>query len=271
MLIIGEKINGAIPSVAQAIESRDAVAIRALAAVQTEAGAQYLDVCAGTSTEKEYETLAWLLGEVQESSPLPICIDSPDPEMLLRVLPLIRRPGILNSVSGEGKKCETLFPFLSRNPDWKVIALTCDDGGIPADSEKKTQIALALIEKAGGYGIAPERIFIDPLVLSLAAVNDAMLQFMDAIRKIKAAYPTVHFTSGLSNISFGMPARALVNRNFLTLALSAGMDSAIMDPTNRAMTETIYAAEALLGMDRFCRRYNKAYRAGVIGTPRPAR
>ncbi len=137
------------------------MAIRALAAVQTEAGAQYLDVCAGTSTEKEYETLAGLLGEVQESSPLPICIDSPDPEMLLRVLPLIRRPGILNSVSGEGKKCETLFPFLSRNPDWKVIALTCDDGGIPADSEKKTQIALALIEKAGGYGIAPERIFID--------------------------------------------------------------------------------------------------------------
>jgi 5-methyltetrahydrofolate--homocysteine methyltransferase len=271
MLIIGEKINGAIPSAAEAIESRNAAAIRALAAAQTEAGADSLDVCAGTSPEKEYDTLAWLLGEVQEASPLPVCIDSPDPGMLLKVLPLIRAPGILNSVSGEGKKCDTLFPFLAENPDWKVIMLTCDDGGIPADAEKKTQIALGLIEKAAGYGITPERIFIDPLVLSLSAVNDAMLQFMDAIRKIKAAYPTVHFTSGLSNISFGMPARGLVNRNFLTLALSAGMDSAIMDPTNRAMTETILTAEALLGMDRFCRKFNKAYRAGAIGTHRPAR
>ena len=268
MVIIGEKINGAIPFVAEAIRSRNNTAIQGLAVAQTEAGAAYLDICAGTNPELEYDTLAWLLKEVQEVSSLPICIDSPDPGIILKVLPLIRAPGIINSVSGEGDKCEKLFPFLSQNPAWKVIVLTCDDSGIPANSGEKTRIAFQLIKKAGEYGIVPERIFIDPLVLSLSTVNDAMLQFMEAIRKIRAVYPTIRFTSGLSNISYGMPARGLVNRNFLTLALSVGMDSAIMDPTNRAMIETIFAAEALLGMDRFCQRYNKAYRAGTIGAPR---
>jgi 5-methyltetrahydrofolate--homocysteine methyltransferase len=92
-----------------------------------------------------------------------------------------------------------------------------------------------------------------------------MIQFMDAVRRIKAESPDVHITSGLSNISYGMPARGLINRNFLTLALGAGMDSAIMDPMNRAIMENIYATEALLGQDRFGRRYNKAYRSGLIG------
>jgi 5-methyltetrahydrofolate--homocysteine methyltransferase len=265
VVVIGEKINGAIPSTAEAIRKRDAEMIKSLAVAQTKAGADYLDICAGTGPDMEHETLVWLLDTAQSVSELPICIDSPDPRMILSVLSHIKKPGILNSVSGEGNKCEVLFPFLKSNPEWKVIALTCDEHGIPPDAEKKTEIALRLIENAAKEGIPPESLYIDPLALSLSTVNDAMLQFISAIQRIKAEYPTVHFTSGLSNISYGMPARGLINRNFLMLAMSAGMDSAIMDPTNRAMTETIYAAEALLGMDQFCHKYNKAYRLGKIG------
>jgi 5-methyltetrahydrofolate--homocysteine methyltransferase len=265
LIVIGEKINGAIPSTAEAIRRKDAEMIKSLAIAQTEAGADYLDICAGTGPDLEYETLVWLLDAAQSVSELPVCIDSPDPQMILKTFPHIKKPGIINSVSGEGNKCKTLFPFLKKYPEWKVIALTCDDQGIPPDAERKTEIALRLIENAVKEGIPPESLYIDPLALSLSATNDAMLQFMDAIRRIKAVYPTVHFTSGLSNISYGMPARGVINRNFLVLALSAGMDSAIMDPTNRAMTETIYAAEALLGMDKFCSKYNKAYRLGKIG------
>jgi 5-methyltetrahydrofolate--homocysteine methyltransferase len=265
LIVIGEKINGAIPSTAEAIRKKDAEMIKSLAIAQTEAGADYLDICAGTGPELEQETLAWLLDATQSASELPICIDSPDPQMILKIFPYIKKPGIINSVSGEGNKCELLFPLLKKYPAWKVIALTCDDNGIPSDAETKAKIALRLIGKAQKEGIPPESLFIDPLVLSLSAVNDALLQFMSAIGRIKAEYPTVHFTSGLSNISYGMPARGIINRNFLTLALAAGMDSAIMDPTNRAMTETIYAAEALLGMDKFCSKYNKAYRLGRIG------
>ena len=264
MIIIGEKINGAIPSVAEAIAKRDGDFIRNLAIRQTEAGADYLDVCAGTAPELERDALLWLLDIVQAASDKPICIDSPDPEVLCDVLPNIKAPGIINSVSGEGKKCEMIYPILAES-EWKVIALTCDDAGIPADAQRKIDIGLSLIERAGEYGIAPDRIFIDPLVLSLSVVNDALLNFLEAIRQISEKHPTVHFTSGLSNISFGMPKRKLINQNFLAFALQAGMDSAIMDPTDKVLYAGILAVEALLGRDKYCRSYNKAYRSGKLG------
>jgi 5-methyltetrahydrofolate--homocysteine methyltransferase len=265
MVIIGEKINGAIPGTAKAIAEKNEQYIKDLAARQTEAGADYLDVCSGTSPELEYDTLAWLLDIVQSSVEIPICIDSPNPEMLLKVLPKIQKPGLINSVSEEGNKCELIYPFLKDNPGWKIVALTCDNAGIPSDADTKAKIGLSLIEKAAKYGINPERIYIDPLVLSVSAVSDAMLQFMKAIELIKTHYPTVHYTSGLSNISYGMPVRSLINRNFLTLALSAGMDSAILDPLNASIMETLLAVEVLLDKDKHCRNYNKAYRAGKIG------
>ena len=264
MIIIGEKINGAIPSSAKAIIERDADFIRDLAIRQSEAGADYLDICAGTAPEMERDALKWLLEIVQDTVDTPICIDSPDPEVLLDMIPLIKRPGLINSVSGEGNKCEKIFPLLKDN-DWKVVALTCDDAGIPADADRKVEIGLSLIAKAAEYGITPDRVFIDPLVLSLSAVSDALLSFNEAVQRLHEAYPTVHFTSGLSNISFGMPKRKLINRNFLAFAMAAGMDSAIMDPTDAVMTTEILAVEAILGRDKFCRAYNKAYRQGKLG------
>ena len=264
MIIIGEKINGAIPSVAKAIAERNAEFICDLAIRQTETGAHYLDVCAGTTPELEREALKWLLDIVQGAVETPICIDSPDPEVLCDIVPLIKNAGIVNSVSGEGRKCEMIYPLVA-DSEWKVIALTCDDAGIPAEAERKTEIGLALIEKAESYGIEPDRLFIDPLVLSLSVVNDALLNFINALSCIREKYPTVHFTSGLSNISFGMPKRKLINQNFLAFAIQAGMDSAIMDSTDKALYAEILAAEAILGRDRFCRAYNKAFRQGLLG------
>ena len=264
MIIIGEKINGAIPSVGEAIKKRDRAFIANLVKLQVEAGVDYLDVCAGTSPEEELDALTWLINIVQEETDCPLCVDSPDPCILKAVLPLCKKPGIINSVSGEGDKCDVIFPVMRGN-EWSVIALTCDNDGIPMETDKKVQIAVSIVEKAAAYNISPDRIYIDPLVMSLATVNDSMLRFMEAVRRIKQLYPTIKTTSGLSNISFGMPYRKVINQNFLTLALSVGMDSAIVDPTNRDLVATIYAAEALLGRDPHCRRYNKAYRAGKIG------
>lgn len=264
MIIIGEKINGAIPSAAAAIENRDEEFIRRLARIQTEAGAQYLDVCAGTTQEKELDTLEWLLDVVQDESDLPICIDSPDANILKAVFPRIKKPGIINSVSGEGNKCDVIYPLI-QDTDWKVIALTCNDDGIPYTADKKAEIAFSLIEKAGEFGITPDRMFIDPLVMAVSAVNDSMVVFMEAIRRIKEKYPTVLTTSGLSNISFGMPYRKAINMNFLALAMSVGMDSAIIDPTNRDVYATTLAVDVLMNHDRCCRKYSKAYRAGKIG------
>ncbi len=270
MIIIGEKINGAIPSTARAIAERDDAYIIELVQKQEAAGADYLDVCAGTSPEEEPAAIEWLVDVVQSVATKPICIDSPDPEIIKGIFPKLQKPGLINSISGEGAKCEVLLPILRDNPEWKVVALCCDQSGIAAKAEDKVRIACMLIEKAAEYGITPDRMHIDPLVLALSAVNDSALNFFEAIRGIKEKYPTANVTAALSNISYGMPARKLVNMNFLTLSMYAGLDSVIADPTSRDVIGTIYATEALLARDRLCRNYNKAFRAGKIGPVKKA-
>lgn len=264
MIIIGEKINGAIPTVAEAIERKDADFIKDLAVRQSEAGADYLDVCAGTSVEKELEALGWLIDVVQESSETPLCVDSPNPRILEAVFPRVNRPGLINSISLEGEKCEVLLPLI-QGTEWGVVALTCDDCGIPYGVADKIKFALTLIEKCAEYGVTEERVFIDPLVMALSAVNDSLLTFIGAVREIKEKYPRVKIISGLSNISYGMPYRKAINLNFLAMSMSAGMDSAILDPLSPDVRTTILAVEALLNRDKYCRRYNTAYRQGRIG------
>lgn len=264
MIIIGEKINGTIPSVRQAIENRDENFIRDLAIRQAEAGADYIDVCAGTAPEVELETLKWLMDIVQDAVDKPLCIDSPNPRTIEAVFKYAKKPGIINSVSGEGDKCEVIYPLIQGTP-WQVIALTCDDRGIPSDVTTRVEIAKILIEKALKYDIQPERIHIDPLVISLPTDNQSLLKFIETMNIIKKLYPTVKITSGLSNISFGMPYRKIVNMCFLTIAVFSGMDSAIMDPCNKDMLAALLATEALIGKDRYCRKYNNAYRKGLIG------
>ena len=264
MIIIGEKINGSIPSTAKAIAERNESFIRDLALRQTEFGAQYLDVCAGTSLESERETLEWLIGVVQDTVDTPLCVDSASVDVLLSVIPLVKKPGLINSISEERGKCEQLLPKIAQT-EWGVIALTCDDKGVPQDPLVKSGIAASMIDKAKTIGIAEERLFIDPVVSALSTFDNALDSFTEALRLIKERYPDVHITSGLSNISFGMPYRKSINQQFLCLAMAAGMDSAIMDPTSADMRATLLATEALLGKDRLCRRYLQAYRKGLIG------
>ena len=265
MIIVGEKINGAIPRVADAICNRDRGFIMSLVKQQEEQGADYLDVCAGGEPGGEYDTLCWLIDVVQAAATKPICIDSPNPKVLARVLPHIEKPGLINSVSGEGEKCDILAPVLQSNPDWQVITLACDNNGIAVTAEEKLRIAAGLIAYMGENGISPERIYVDPLVLAISAVPTAALHFVEASVRLKEMVPGIKIIAALSNVSYGMPARALVNRNFLTMAICAGLDAVICDPLNRSITETIYAAEVLTNRDRHCRRYNSAYRAGKIG------
>jgi 5-methyltetrahydrofolate--homocysteine methyltransferase len=263
MIIIGEKINGTIPAVAEAIQAKNREFIRDLALRQQDAGADYLDVAAGVRSDEELDTLEWLVEIVENTVETPICLDSPNAATLAAIVPSIKRPGIINSVSGEAGKCGIIYP-LAAQTDWKIIVLTCDDSGIPQEAEKKAQIGCSLIEKAAEHGIEEGRLFIDPLVLALSAVNNALAGFTESIREIRKKHPGVQFTSGLSNISFGMPARKYINRFFLAFAIEAGMDSAIMDPTGKEMCAALLAAEALLGRDRYCRNYNRAYRAGRL-------
>ncbi|MCL2150688.1 MAG: methyltetrahydrofolate cobalamin methyltransferase [Coriobacteriia bacterium] len=272
MIIIGEKINGFIPKTMEAIVAKNADYIKSIAIGQVEGGANYIDICAGTAPEIEIETLTWLVDIVLDAVDTPLCLDSSDPQILVQMWNYVQEKatgrqkdeGMINSVSMEEGKCEVIFPVIAASK-WNVVALTCDNNGIPDDPPTKKAIADQMVELAAQNGIAPDRLFIDPLVTTLATKGDSLDNFTTGIALIKAAHPTVHFTSGLSNISFGMPFRKVINTQFLCLAMAAGMDSAIMDPMSKDMLATLFATDALLGNDEYCMEYLSAYREGLFG------
>lgn len=254
MIIIGEKLNGSIPSVAKAIAEKDADLIRERARMQAEAGATFLDVCASVEEAVEVETLKWMIDLVQEVTDTPICVDSPSARSCVAAIPFCKRPGLINSVSLEGDKIDTIFPVIA-DTDWECVALLCDNDGIPDSVERRMKIFFGIMEKAKQYGIAPSRLHIDPLVVTLGTDQTALTVFADCCRRIKYEYPEIHITSGLSNISFGLPVRKNINQAFMVLAMNAGMDSAIVDPTNKNMIGMIYATNALLERDEYCLDY----------------
>ena len=254
MIIIGEKLNGSIPSVAKAIAEKDADLIRERARMQAEAGATFLDVCASVEEAVEVETLKWMIDLVQEVTDTPICVDSPSARSCVAAIPFCKRPGLINSVSLEGDKIDTIFPVIA-DTDWECVALLCDNDGIPESVERRMKIFFGIMEKAKQYGIAPSRLHIDPLVVTLGTDQTALTVFADCCRRIKYEYPEIHITSGLSNISFGLPVRKNINQAFMVLAMNAGMDSAIVDPTNKNMIGMIYATNALLERDEYCLQY----------------
>lgn len=266
MIIIGEKINGAIPSIKQAIEEKNEALIIERTIAQANAGANFLDCAPSTATEIEYDTMVWLIGLMQGATEVPLCIDSPNAKLLARILEEghVKKPGMVNSVNEEGDKCETIFPIIAGTP-WEVVGLTCDENGIPADPEQKVNIAKRIIEKADKYGVALNQLHIDPCVMALATMPSAMNDFIYCIEQIHAYAPEVKVTGAISNISFDMPARKYVNMNCMAYAIAAGLDSAIMDPCSADMMGTICACEALRMKDKGGRKYNRAYRKGLFG------
>ena len=264
MIIIGEKINGAIPSVGEAIEKKDAAFIRELARTQAQAGADFIDVCASTDVAVELETMKWLIDLVQAETHTPIAVDSPSAEICAAAIGFCNKPGLVNSVSMEGGKTDVVFPVIA-DTDWHCAALLCDDTGIPKSGQQRLDIFAAIMEKAKQYNIDPARLHIDPLVEMLCTAEDGINVILDVIRKIKQQYPTIHVTGGASNISFNLPARKFVNQAFLVLAMGAGMDSAIINPLHKHMMGLIYATEALKGTDEYCIEYINAYREGLFG------
>jgi len=267
MIIIGEKINGSIPSVADAIARRDAEFIKARAVAQEEAGATFIDCCASVPEAEEVETLKWMIDCIQEATDLPICVDSPSADVLLQAYKFCKKPGLFNSVSGEGDKIEKIFPEMAKpeNKGWQVIALLSDDTGIPKNAADRLRVFEKIMAKAREYGIAPNRIHIDPLVEMLCTSENGIETNTTVISTIREQYPTIHITAAVSNISFNLPVRKMINLGFTVLAMNAGLDSAILDPTNRDMMGVIFATEALLGLDDYCMEYISAYREGLFG------
>jgi len=265
LIIIGEKINGSIPSVARAIAERDAEFIKARAIAQAEAGASFIDCCASVPESEEVETLKWMIDCIQEVTDLPISVDSPSADVLAEAWKFCKKPGLFNSVSGEGDKIDKIFPILAENKGWQVIALLSDDTGIPKCAADRLKVFDKIMAKAKEYGVAPSRIHIDPLVEMLCTSENGIETNTTVISTVREQYPSIHITAAVSNISFNLPVRKMINLGFTVLAMNAGLDSAILDPTNRDMMGLIYATDALRGNDDYCMEYIGAYREGLFG------
>lgn len=269
MIIIGEKINGTRKKVAEAIASRDEALIKELAANQFKAGAAYLDVNAGTLPAKEPEDMLWLIGLTHEAAPEAIiCLDSANPEALSAGLEKVKSYDppkmMINSLSGEKKRIDGVLPLAAKYGT-ELIVLALDDSGIPTSVEGRMEIVRRLVGMCRDKGLADSQLFIDPLVMTISTNIQAGLCTLDTIKAVRAEFPEVHLTCGHSNISFGMPLRSVINQSFMALTIYAGLDSAISDPENRDLKAATLATEALLGMDRHCLKFNRAFRSKQIG------
>ncbi len=264
--IIGEKVNGTRRHVAQAIERRDAGVIRDLAVRQAEAGAAWLDVNAGTRSSAEPDDLVWLIETIQPVVEIPLCLDSANPVALAAGMRVVERTPMINSISGEPQRIEGILPVAAKH-GCPVIALAMDGSGIPATCEGRLEIARRLMAATRASGLPDDHVYLDPLAMTLATNSQNARITLDTIRAFRSEFPDAHLTLGLSNISFGLPARSHINRAFLILALAAGLDCAILDPLDREMMAALTAAELVLGRDHRCLNYTRAYRAGLFGRP----
>jgi 5-methyltetrahydrofolate--homocysteine methyltransferase len=263
MKIIGEKINGTRKRVAKAIAERDADFIKDLAIRQAEAGSTWLDVNAGTHPDKEPEDLIWLIETIQPEVDLPLCLDSANPKALAVAIEAVAQTPMINSISGEPERLEKILPLAARN-GCEVIALAMDDKKIPETYEKRLEVIDIVMTATQAAGVPDEKVYVDPLAMTIATANQSAVMACETIRSVKQEYPEVHFTMGLSNISFGLPARKQINRGFLILAMGAGLDSAILDPLDKDLQAAIVTTQLLLGKDKHCMNYLKASRKGLF-------
>ena len=261
MLIIGELINASRKAVAAHIEAQDAAAIQTIARDEFEAGANYIDVNAGIFVGKEAAYMKWLVETVQAAVDAPCCIDSPDPAVIEAGLAVHKGTAMINSISLEKDRYNKLMPILA-GTDLKVVALCMSDDGMPETVDDRMAIADKLVNGLLQNNVKIENIYVDPLVQPLSVNNSFGVEFLTAIEKITSTFAGIHTTCGLSNISYGLPNRKFLNQMFMVMAISKGLDGAIVNPMDKHMMANIIAAEALAGKDKFCMNYLKAHRAG---------
>jgi 5-methyltetrahydrofolate--homocysteine methyltransferase len=264
MLVVAERLNSTRKSVAPAIKERNTEFVIKEAADQVAAGGDYLDCNAATvGPEAEPDTLCWMVETVQGAVDKPCALDSPSAAAIEKALAVHKGTAMLNSITAEKAKYDALMP-LARDHKTKLIALAMDDSGMPKNADERIAVARKLIDDLVRDGIELSNIFLDPLVFPVSTDPQNGHHVLNAIRAIKEAYPQINTIGGLSNVSYGLPERFIVNRAFAVLCLGAGLDAAIIDPLDKKLMSLVYAAEAILGKDDFCMGYVTAAREGKL-------
>lgn len=269
MILIGERINGMFNNVKQAIEEKDKKVIQDLAEKQTQAGATYLDVNVGTAAADQEGTMQWLIESIQETCRTPLSLDSQKPAVIAAGIKVANAQNglILNSAPLNKKKDEEILDKYMQmadqaGPKASIITLTMDKNGVPQDVDTRVAIAAEIVQKAMEKGFDTQRLLIDPIILPVK-VPGAQVQpgnifaAMDQIRFL--AEPAPHMTIGLSNLSQGATERSLINRVFLAMAASHGLDSAIVDVLDQDLMNVLATAEMLMNKQIYSDSFLKVY------------
>jgi len=265
LMIIGERINASRKPVKAALSERNADFFKNEVSAQLKAGANFIDLNAGRSPETELEDMNWLLDVVLAVSPTAkFSLDSAAPAVLEAALKKINRPGqIINSATLEPEKYEKLFPLMLKFQA-ELIILLIDENGAPSDADQRLA-RLSRLAKVLKENLIPlDRVWVDPLVFTLSANHCSAVHVLSTVREMKKRWPRLKTTCGLSNVSYGLPNRKLINRNFLVLLVEAGLDSFILDPLDQSLMSSLYAATALAGRDESCLDYLTAFRQGKL-------
>lgn len=263
MLIVGELINTSRKMIKTAVDNRDAAYIQDLAERQVASGADFVDVNCGTLVKNEPEAMAWLVKTIRTRISAPLCIDSPNPKAIEAGLTMGGEgQSMINSITAERQRYEDILPLVVKYKA-KIVVLCMDDTGMPTSASDRLRIAKKLIGDLTGAGIPEDDIYVDPLVKPVGTGDQAGVEVLQTIAALKNEIPNVHAICGLSNISFGLPNRKVLNQVFMIQAMALGMDSYILDPMDRHMMGFVRASQALLGKDEFCVNYLSAYRKGL--------
>ncbi len=267
MIIIGESLNATIPTVRQAVIDHDEAKIASLAQTQAQCGANMLDVNAAVPGQNEIEDLVWMVRTVQQATDLPLVLDSSNPKAIEAALAVYKGSApIINSITGEMTEGHAGLLQLAVKHNCGLVGMCMDKTGISPDSEVRCAIAVKLFERTTSAGLEPEKLYIDPLVMAMAADYTAGAVSLKVLRLIHERLPKVRTFCGASNISYGMPLRKLLNRTFVSMQAAMGMEAFLVDVRNKELMATLLTANTLIGQDEWGMNYIKAYRSGRLNS-----
>ena len=265
-VIIGERINPTGRKIlAEEMARGDYSRVEADAIAQIEAGAHMLDVNAGVPLADEPKMLADIVQLVQSITAVPLSIDSSIVAALASGLSVYEGKALVNSVTGEEERLEAVLPLVKQHGA-AVVAISNDETGISEDPDVRYAVARKIVERAADYGIPREDVVVDPLVMPIGAINSAGRQVMHIVRRLREELK-VNATCGASNVSFGLPNRNGINSAFLTMAIGAGMTSAITNPLHPEVMQAVLGADVMMGHDPDCANWIREYREPLAVRP----
>jgi cobalamin-dependent methionine synthase I len=267
MLVIGENINASNKSVGRAISEKNSAFLQDLARSQSAVGADYIDVNAGVAQGawgRPEDAMKWLVEVVQSAVDKPLTIDSDTPSVIEAALHKYDGDEVMiNSVNAEPERLESIGR-LAAERGALLVALAMGSSGIPDNVEDRVAACEVIMEHLSRLGMTEDQVLFDPLVLPIAVDSNQGRVTLETIARIKARYPSAKTVMGLSNISYGLPNRGMVNRAFLLMAAALGLDGAILNPLDAKMMSFVRVAAMLTGNDASCKAYIRAYRKGLL-------